>query len=227
MLTEHAKTQVLLIVSLNRLHLQKIYLTCVMFFSAKQYDQRSEVSTESSSTDTRAPSAPEIQKDFASARRENVKSDYLSFPEQPFPSTEDVSYTLPNFTQPFQVPWTTKTTLPTEDKMGSLHNSIPPLAETSKPSASSLSSCVKEGDLCKRHEKLSQPVRFMPRITHLESRKRKLEETVFFLNETETLIGPKLPELPKLDMEDHSLNVTANLIRQTMTKVSLSFLFLL
>uniref|UniRef100_A0A671S4V5 RNA-binding protein 48 n=1 Tax=Sinocyclocheilus anshuiensis TaxID=1608454 RepID=A0A671S4V5_9TELE len=72
---------------------------------------------------------------------------------------------------------------------------------------------------------LSPSVRFKPRTTHLESRKRKLEEQVFFLNEaseTETLIGPKLPELPKVDMEDQSLNVTASLIRQTMSKVSLS-----
>ncbi|KAK7125026.1 hypothetical protein R3I94_019170 [Phoxinus phoxinus] len=188
--------------------------------TAKQYYQQPEVSTESSSTDTRASAAPEIQKDFASARRENVKSDYLGFPEQPLAPTEDVSYRLPNFTQPFQLQWSTKTTLPTEDKMGSLHNSIPPVPETSKQSASSSSSSVKERDLSKRQENLSRPVRFMPRITHLESRKRKLEETVFFLNETETLIGPKLPELPKVDMEDHSLNVTANLIRQTMTKVT-------
>lgn len=227
MLTEQAKTQVLLIVSLKRSHLQKIYLNYAGFFSAKQYDQQSEVSTESASTDTRAAAGPEIQKDFASARRENVKSEYLGFPEQPLPPTVDVSYRFPNFTQPFQLQWTNKTTLPTEDKMGSLHNSIPPVPETSKQSASSSSSSVKERDLSKRQENLSLPVRFMPRTAYLESRKRKLEETVFFLNETETLIGPKLPELPKVDMEDHSLNVTANLIRQTMTKVSLSVLFLL
>ncbi|XP_048057508.1 RNA-binding protein 48 [Megalobrama amblycephala] len=188
--------------------------------TAKQYDQQQEVSTEPSSTDTRAAAAPEIQKDSASARRENVKSDYLGFPAQPLPPTEDVSYRLPNFTQPFQLQWTTETSFPTEDKMGSLHNSIPPVPETSKQNASSSSSSVKEKDLGKRQKNLSPHVRFMPRTTQLESRKRKLEGTVFFLNETETLIGPKLPELPKVDMEDHSLNVTANLIRQTMTKVA-------
>ncbi|KAK9957545.1 hypothetical protein ABG768_011786 [Culter alburnus] len=188
--------------------------------TAKQYDQQQEVSTEPSSTDTRAAAAPEIQKDSASARRENVKSDYLGFPAQPLPPTEDVSYRLPNFTQPFQLQWTTETSFPTEDKMGSLHNSIPPVPETSKQNASSSSSSVKEKDLGKRQKNLSPHVRFMPRTTQLESRKRKLEGTVFFFNETETLIGPKLPELPKVDMEDHSLNVTANLIRQTMTKVA-------
>ncbi|XP_067268040.1 RNA-binding protein 48 [Chanodichthys erythropterus] len=188
--------------------------------TAKQYDQQQEVSTEPSSTDTRAAAAPEIQKDSASARRENVKSEYLGFPAQPLPPTEDVSYSLPNFTQPFQLQWTNETSFPTEDKMGSLHNSIPPVPETSKQNASSSSSSVKEKDLGKRQKNLSPHVRFMPRTTQLESRKRKLEGTVFFLNETETLIGPKLPELPKVDMEDHSLNVTASLIRQTMTKVA-------
>ncbi|ROL48656.1 RNA-binding protein 48 [Anabarilius grahami] len=184
--------------------------------TAKQYDQQQEASTETSSTDTRAAGAPEIQKDSASA----VKSDYLGFPAQPLPPTEDVSYRLPNFTQPLQLQWTTETSFPTEDKMGSLHNSIPPVPETSKQNASSSSSSVKDKDLGKRQKNLSPHVRFMPRTTQLESRKRKLEGTVFFLNETETLIGPKLPELPKVDMEDHSLNVTANLIRQTMTKVA-------
>lgn len=197
----------------------------MVLFLAKHYDQQLEESTESSSLDTRAAAAPEIRKDSEKARTENVNSDDMGFSVLPLPPVEDVSYRLHSFAQPSQLQWTTDTTLPTEDKMGSLHNSIPPVPETSKQSASSSSSSVKERDLSQKPKNLSPSVRFMPRTTHLESRKRKSEGQAFFLNEaaeTETLIGPKLPELPKVDMEDNSLNVTADLIRQTMSKVSLS-----
>uniref|UniRef100_A0A8C1A1V9 RNA-binding protein 48 n=2 Tax=Cyprinus carpio TaxID=7962 RepID=A0A8C1A1V9_CYPCA len=190
--------------------------------TAKQQDRQLEESTESSSTDTRTAAAPEIQKGFEKARMENVNSDDMGFSVLPLTPVEDVSYRLHGFEQPLQLQWTTDTTLPTEDKMGSLHNAIPPVTETSKQCASS-ASYKKERDLIERQKNLSPSVRFMPRTTHLESRKRKLEGQAFFLNEaaeTETLIGPKLPELPKVDMEDHSLNVTTNLIRQTMSKVT-------
>ncbi|XP_073678338.1 RNA-binding protein 48 [Garra rufa] len=190
--------------------------------AAKHYDQQLEETTESSSTDTRATAAPEVRKDSEKARTENVNSGDIGF-VLPLPPVEDVSYRLHSFAQPLQLQWTTDTTLSTEDKMGSLHNSIPPVPETSKQSAASSSSNVKERDLSQRQKNLSPSVRFMPRITHLENRKRKLEGQAFFLNEAaenETLIGPKLPELPKVDMEDHSLNLTVDLIRQTMSKVT-------
>lgn len=45
----------------------------------------------------------------------------------------------------------------------------------------------------------------------------------------EQLIGPKLPEPPRVDMEDESLNTTVSLIRNTLKKVvcnlMLSFIF--
>ncbi|XP_018932971.2 RNA-binding protein 48-like isoform X1 [Cyprinus carpio] len=191
--------------------------------TAKHHNQKPEESRESSSRDTRAAAAPEVQKDSEKARMKNVNSDDMGFPVLPSLPVEDVSYRIHGFAQPLQLQWTTNTTLPTEDKMGSLHNSIPPVPETSKQSASCSSSSVKERDLSHVQKNLSPSVRFMPRTTHLESRKRKLEGQTFFLNEaseTETLIGPKLPELPKVDMEDQSLNVTASLIRQTMSKVA-------
>nr|AAQ98007.1 hypothetical protein DKFZp564O0523 [Danio rerio] len=190
--------------------------------AAKLHSQQAEVNTESSSsTDTRTAEAPKMQKNPEEARRENVNSDYMGFPLLPLPPTADISYRLQNhFTQPSQLQWTNETT---EDKMGSLHNFIPPVQKTSTQSESSSSSGVKEGDL-RQKQKISTPsIRFMPRTTHLESRKRKLDEQTFFLKEadkTGVLIGPKLPELPKLDMEDSSLNVTANLIRNTMTKAA-------
>ncbi len=189
-----------------------------LFVLAKQLEEN----TESLCTDTQTAAAPEIQKSSEKARMENVNSDDMGFPVLHLPPVDDVSYRLHGFAQPFPLQWTTDTTSPTEDKMGSLHNAIPPVTETSNQCTSSVS-YKKERDLSERHKNLSPSVRFMPRITHLERRKRKLEGQVFFLNEaaeTETLIGPKLPELPKVDMEDHSLNVTTNLIRQTMSKVS-------
>ncbi|XP_058609707.1 RNA-binding protein 48-like isoform X2 [Onychostoma macrolepis] len=191
--------------------------------TAKQHDRQLEESTESSSTDTQTAATPEIQKGSEKARIENVDSDDMGFPVLPLPSVENVSYGLHGFAQPLQLQWTTDIRLPTtEDKMGSLHNATPPVTETSKQCTSS-ASYKKERDLSERRKNLSPFLRFMPRTTHLESRKRKLEGQALFLNETaetETLIGPKLPELPKVDMEDHSLNVTANLIRQTMCKVT-------
>uniref|UniRef100_A0AAQ5ZUT5 RNA-binding protein 48 n=1 Tax=Amphiprion ocellaris TaxID=80972 RepID=A0AAQ5ZUT5_AMPOC len=49
-------------------------------------------------------------------------------------------------------------------------------------------------------------VRFVPRTTHLQNRKRKMEVTgehsVTVPGQNEPLIGPKLPEPSKLDMED-------------------------
>ncbi|KAI2652822.1 RNA-binding protein 48 [Labeo rohita] len=207
----------------QKLQDRRRYVNRASQHTAKHYDQQLEESTESSSLDTRAAAAPEIRKDSEKARTENVNSDDMGFSVLPLPPVEDVSYRLHSFAQPLQLQWTTDTTLPTEDKMGSLHNSIPPVPETSKQSASSSSSSVKERDLSQKPKNLSPSVRFMPRTTHLESRKRKSEGQAFFLNEaaeTETLIGPKLPELPKVDMEDNSLNVTADLIRQTMSKVA-------
>uniref|UniRef100_A0A3Q0SYJ6 RNA-binding protein 48 n=1 Tax=Amphilophus citrinellus TaxID=61819 RepID=A0A3Q0SYJ6_AMPCI len=73
-------------------------------------------------------------------------------------------------------------------------------------------------------------VRFLPRTTHLEKRKRKMEEaaehSITISGQNEPLIGPKLPEPSKLDMEDKSLNTTVNLIRNTM-KQPLPFSFFL
>lgn len=42
----------------------------------------------------------------------------------------------------------------------------------------------------------------------------------------EPLIGPKLLEPPKLDMDDESLNTTVNLIRNTMKQVTYDLIWL-
>ncbi|NWR88312.1 RBM48 protein, partial [Furnarius figulus] len=68
--------------------------------------------------------------------------------------------------------------------------------------------------------------RFMPRTTHLQERKRKREEGSKFsllgtsADNTEVIIGPQLPEIPKVDMHDESLNTSATLIRNKLKEVA-------
>lgn len=68
--------------------------------------------------------------------------------------------------------------------------------------------------------------RFMPRTTQLQERKRRREDDrklgTFLESSTssnEVLIGPLLPDIPKVDMHDDSLNTTANLIRSKLQEV--------
>ncbi|XP_069852588.1 RNA-binding protein 48 [Dipodomys merriami] len=68
--------------------------------------------------------------------------------------------------------------------------------------------------------------RFMPRTTQLQERKRRREDDrkLGTLLETSTssnevIIGPKLPDIPKVDLQDDSLNTTANLIRNKLKEV--------
>ncbi|NXP09529.1 RBM48 protein, partial [Thinocorus orbignyianus] len=68
--------------------------------------------------------------------------------------------------------------------------------------------------------------RFMPRATHLQERKRKREEGDKFSllgtsgDKTEVVFGPQLPEIPKVDMDDDSLNTSATLIRNKLKEVA-------
>ncbi|XP_007522550.1 RNA-binding protein 48 isoform X2 [Erinaceus europaeus] len=68
--------------------------------------------------------------------------------------------------------------------------------------------------------------RFMPRTTQLQERKRRREDDLklgIFLktstSSSEVMIGPQLPDIPKVDMQDDSLNTTANLIRNKLKQV--------
>lgn len=112
---------------------------------------------------------------------------------------------------------------PTEDKMGTLYTAV---TETNpQPSSSSSQASTDRVMGQEVNSDQSAAVRFVPRTTQLDNRKRKMEEDVEHLlthpkSNTEPLIGPKLPEPPKLDMEDESLNTTMNLIRNTMKKVA-------
>ncbi|XP_018587418.1 RNA-binding protein 48 [Scleropages formosus] len=110
-----------------------------------------------------------------------------------------------------------------EDSMGSTYSagtSDQPIASVGQKCSSDRSTVV----YIKVKDR-PPPAKLIPRTAHLQNRKRKMEEAskAFLLGTTEkndTLIGPKLPELPKVDMEDDSLNITVNLIRSTMAKVS-------
>uniref|UniRef100_A0A8C6IZF5 RNA-binding protein 48 n=2 Tax=Melopsittacus undulatus TaxID=13146 RepID=A0A8C6IZF5_MELUD len=68
--------------------------------------------------------------------------------------------------------------------------------------------------------------RFMPRTTHLQERKRKREEGTKFsligksMDNAEVIIGPQLPEIPKVDLDDDSLNTSATLIRTKLKEVA-------
>ncbi|XP_030644386.1 RNA-binding protein 48 [Chanos chanos] len=112
---------------------------------------------------------------------------------------------------------------PAEDKMGSLHQ----FTDTrEQPTV-----CLKQDSFSHGNRPASgktfnptPSVRFMPRPAHLESRKRKMEDkedtSLDVTDNIAPIIGPKLPEPPKIDMEDESLNITANLIRNKITKIA-------
>ncbi|OCT73999.1 RNA-binding protein 48 isoform X1 [Xenopus laevis] len=68
--------------------------------------------------------------------------------------------------------------------------------------------------------------RFMPRTTQLQERQRKRQQNDALAlcgsvpGSQEIVIGPQLPEIPKLDMDNDSLNITANVIREKLKEVS-------
>lgn len=117
--------------------------------------------------------------------------------------------------------------------MGTLHNAIIDTKQQpeSSPSSSQTSSSGDKGAERRVTPEQSAAVRFVPRTTHLESRKRRIQEEQGECSGTgaanEPLIGPRLPETPKLDMEDESLNTTVSLIRNTLKKVLCCFAFIL
>lgn len=157
----------------------------------------------------------QMPKNDNTAETANI-SHYSGFPLLPLPPQESRCYRHKN----------QHGIIPTEDKMGTLHNAI---NETKQLPVQSLSfsqtSSGKDRGLDhKQTQNPSSAVRFVPRTTHLENRKRKMEEAAKHSltdvsEKNETLIGPKLPEPPKLDMEDESLNTTVSLIRNTMKQV--------
>ncbi|XP_068603377.1 RNA-binding protein 48 [Brachionichthys hirsutus] len=112
--------------------------------------------------------------------------------------------------------------LPTEDRMGTLHNAVTNTKERQPAPGSSSSRASSDRD--RRTSIQSSAVRFVPRTAHVENKKRKMVEAqerslTDVTRNGEAFIGPKLPEPPKVDMEDESLNTTVSLIRSTMKQV--------
>lgn len=117
--------------------------------------------------------------------------------------------------------------------MGTLHTAV---SNTKQQPEQSLSFNQSSSDRGRGREHRLAPsqapaVRFVPRTTNLENRKRKMEEAAGqtltdVSGGNEPLIGPKLPEPPKLDMDDESLNTTVSLIRNTMRQVSSDLIWL-
>lgn len=112
-----------------------------------------------------------------------------------------------------------------EDKMGTLHNAFFNVEQRKVESLGS-NPTTSNRDRGTEGKHSSNPIsggRFIPRIATLESRKRKMEACEEYVatvsGENEPLIGPKLPEPPKLDMEDESMNKTVSIIRSTMKQV--------
>ncbi|XP_054462300.1 RNA-binding protein 48 [Anoplopoma fimbria] len=206
----------------TRLKLQdrRRYVIRAVQSKAREQKQKEAVNKETTSSNTATTSETVITRHDKTSSNHNTEktshiSHYSDFPLLPLPPQEYNYYRHKN----------QHGTLPTEDKMGTLHNAV---IDTKRQQAQSSSSSQTSSDRDTEH-RLTSPqssaaVRFVPRTTHLENRKRKMEEAAEpsltdVTRNNEPLIGPKLPEPPKLDMEDVSLNTTVSLIRNTLKQV--------
>ncbi|KAM4689812.1 RNA-binding protein 48 isoform 2-T2 [Discoglossus pictus] len=79
---------------------------------------------------------------------------------------------------------------------------------------------------CTQSNQVGSSVRFMPRTTQLQARQRKREQNIALdlcgstSDSQDIVIGPMLPETPKVDLDDDSLNITANFVRGKLKEVS-------
>ncbi|XP_054909905.1 RNA-binding protein 48 [Poeciliopsis prolifica] len=177
--------------------------------------RESSVSSEAPTSSDKIPTCHDVTSKNESTGEALSLSHYSEFPPLPSPPQEHCSFRQKSH----------HGLVPTEDKMGTLHNAF---FNVQQRQGDSLSSNPTTSDREQDTEGRLGPnpgsgVRFIPRITNLESRKRKVEESgepaANVSGENEPLIGPKLPEPAKLDMEDESLNTTVTLIRSTMKQV--------
>ncbi|XP_010889825.1 RNA-binding protein 48 [Esox lucius] len=221
----------------TRLKLQdrRRYVHRVALNKAKERDQAEEESKKPMSSDTAAASArtscsvDQRSSDTSSKAITCSTSHghYLGFPLLPLPPQEVPPYKhAPSYDQPSNYQANQCRAIPTEDKMGSLPNAIDTkLQQAPKVSSTASSSGADRGVAERRNPPHAVAPRFIPRTTHLENKKRKMvevsKESLFgIVDKNEILIGPKLPEQPKMDMADESLNTTANMIRSTLKKVA-------
>ncbi|XP_028317211.1 RNA-binding protein 48 [Gouania willdenowi] len=140
-------------------------------------------------------------------------SHYSSFPLLPLPPQE----------QPLYSPVHQQGSMQTEDGMGTLHNAITDPQRQRVHGSDHTSSSQGQSAESRPPTSHASGVRLIPRITHLENRKRKIQNPGQHLSSvsgcSNVFIGPKLPEPSKLDMEDASLDTTVSLIRNAMKQV--------
>ncbi|XP_041811481.1 RNA-binding protein 48 isoform X2 [Chelmon rostratus] len=206
----------------TRLKLQdrRRYVIRAVQNKAREKEQKEAVNKEPTSADTATTSETTITRDDKTYDNDNTGetsniSHYSSFPLLPLPPHEYHYHRHKN----------QHGTIQTEDKMGTLHDAI--INTKQQPalsSSSSQTSSDRDRGTAHRLTSNQSSVRFVPRTTHLENRKRKMKEAeehslTGVTTSNEPFIGPKLPEPPKLDMEDESLNTTVSLIRNTMKQV--------
>uniref|UniRef100_A0A3P8TC55 RNA-binding protein 48 n=1 Tax=Amphiprion percula TaxID=161767 RepID=A0A3P8TC55_AMPPE len=207
----------------TRLKLQdrRGYVRRAAQYRAREREQKEAIHEEpTSSSETTTTSDQIINRHNQTSDNSNAGetlniSHYSSFPPLPLPPQEHHFYGHKN--QPVMIP--------TEDKMGTLHNVVPDIKQQQEQSSGSNQTYYNrnQGTEHRPNSNQAPAVRFVPRTTHLQNRKRKMEVTgehsVTVPGQNEPLIGPKLPEPSKLDMEDESLNTTVGLIRNTMKQV--------
>lgn len=187
----------------------------------KKRDSRHEgpSSSDTTSTSDAVVSRRDKTADHGDKGETSNNSHYSGFPLLPLPPQECYFYGHQNHDR----------IVPTEDKMGTLHDAVTDVTHRQVESLSfSQTSCNKgKGTEHKLDSVQASAVRFAPRTTQLECRKRKVEEATeqsgTISGQNKLFIGPKLPEPQKLDMEDESLNTTVNLIRNTIKQVVKSF----
>ncbi|KAM7384164.1 hypothetical protein PAMA_011488 [Pampus argenteus] len=185
----------------------------------KEQEEEQAVNKEPTPSDTTSEKIPvrhEQTSDCDNTGESSNVGHYSSFPSLPLPPQEHHYYRQKN----------QHGSSTTEDKMGTLHNAVIDIKQQPVQSSSSRQTSLHkhrdtEHTLASNQ---SSAVRFVPRTTHLENRKRKIEEVIEHSltdvnGKNEPLIGPRLPDQPKLDMEDNSLNTTVSLIRNTMKQV--------
>ncbi|XP_062386291.1 RNA-binding protein 48 [Sardina pilchardus] len=148
-------------------------------------------------------------------RSSSYRDHYQGFPLLPLPPQEKLLCHPPH-----SGPLQPGRELPTEDKMGSLHHYVDPSKDPK------IHMAQRDQETNSRPAKnASSIIRFLPRPAHLDSRKRKAEMAISqslmgISDEGGRIIGPQLPEMPKTDLQDVSLNITANMIRSTMSKIA-------
>lgn len=196
-------------------------MLCFSCFKAREKEKQqgsNEEATTSESTTTTERISDRYRKTAENENTWEMPSirHFPSFPPLPLPPQDHQYYGHKNQQE----------SITTEDKMGTLYNAIIDVKEQPGQN-SSFSQTSSDRDKSTRHRQTTNhtpTVRFVPRKTNLENRKRKTEEAAetsltHVSGKNEPFIGPKLPELPKLDMEDVSLNTTVSLIRNTMKQV--------